>query len=288
MQERLGIAGSGAIACGLALTAARNGRRRAAVGALERVGGTGRGPTSRRRARSGGRRGGENPDRVKIVDGLDELVQAPRSWSKRWSRIPTQVPGVGRVGRRTPAPTRSCRDHHLVAVDRGAGRGQRTPGPVRRAARVQPGAADGAGRARVPGRGQRRHARRARALCQALGKTAVEVPDIPASSSTGCCSRTCSAVELMTETGMTSRRRQVHALARGCRWAPRAAGPRRPRRVDGDRRDDRRRRSRPGYRAGREGALGRKAGRGFYPTTGLLPGLSRSGARRSFMARRTS
>ena len=35
--------------------------------------------------------------------------------------------------------------------------------------------------------------RRARALCETLGKTAVEVPAWPGSSSTGCCSRTCSA-----------------------------------------------------------------------------------------------
>ena len=59
-------------------------------------------------------------------------------------------------------------------------RGERPPRALRRPARLQPGAEDGPDRARVPGRGHATTTRaRARALCAALGKTAVEVPDTP-------------------------------------------------------------------------------------------------------------
>ena len=56
---------------------------------------------------------------------------------------------------------------------------QRPPRALRRPARLQPGAEDGPDRARVPARGHRATRERARALCAALGKTAVEVPDTP-------------------------------------------------------------------------------------------------------------
>ena len=56
----------------------------------------------------------------------------------------------------------------------------RSPGALRRPARVQPGAEDGPDRARVPAGGHASTTReRARDLCAALGKTAVEVPDTP-------------------------------------------------------------------------------------------------------------
>ena len=72
-----------------------------------------------------------------------------------------------------------------------------------RAARVQPGAPDGAGRAGVPRRGDAADRDRARALCEALGKTPVEVPDIPGFVVNRLLfPYLFSAVELMSETGM--------------------------------------------------------------------------------------
>ena len=65
-----------------------------------------------------------------------------------------------------------------LSVD-AARRRERPPRPLRRPARLQPGDEDGAGRARVPAAGERGHQARAHALCAALGKTAVEVPDTP-------------------------------------------------------------------------------------------------------------
>ena len=81
---------------------------------------------------------------------------------------------------RDPRPRRDPRHHDLVAVGGPARRRERAPRALRRPARLQPRDEDGARRARVPGR---RHARtratRTRALCEALGKTAVEVADTP-------------------------------------------------------------------------------------------------------------
>ena len=65
-----------------------------------------------------------------------------------------------------------------LPVERSGDR-QRPPGALRRPARLQPRAEDGPGRARVPARGDPETRERARALCAALGKTAVEVPDTP-------------------------------------------------------------------------------------------------------------
>ena len=50
-------------------------------------------------------------------------------------------------------------------------------GPLRGAARLQPGRQDEAGRAVLPGRGDRRHELELHRLCERLEKTAVEVPD---------------------------------------------------------------------------------------------------------------
>ena len=56
-------------------------------------------------------------------------------------------------------PDGAPRHDHVVAVGPAAGGGQRPAGALRRAARVQPGREDGAGRAGLPARGQRRDAR---------------------------------------------------------------------------------------------------------------------------------
>ena len=90
---------------------------------------------------------------------------------------------------------------------------------------------------------------RARTLCAELGKTAVEVPDIPGFVVNRLLfPYLFSAVELMEETGMDPADvRSVHdARGRRADGANRAAGLRRARRLAGDRGGDRRGRSPPG------------------------------------------
>ena len=109
---------------------------------------------------------------------------------------------------------------------------------------------------------------RARALCAALGKTAVEVPDTPGFVVNRLLFPFLfEAVRLMERTGLERRGdRHLHAARRRPPDGPaRAAGPRRPRR---QRRD---RAARSTSRSPRridaliaEGALGRKTGRGFH------------------------
>ena len=107
---------------------------------------------------------------------------------------------------------------------------------------------------------------RARALCDALGKTAVEVPDIPGFVVNRLLfPYLFSAVELLEETGMDPQAIDT-AMMLGAGppdGAAGAAGLRRPRRVDGDRRRDRRRRPAARPRPRRRGPLGRKTGSGL-------------------------
>ena len=89
--------------------------------------------------------------------------------------------------------------------------------------------------------------RRARELCEALGKTAVEVPDLPGFVVNRLLfPYLFSAVVFLEETGHGARgRRPVHdAGRRAPDGAARAAGLRRPRRLRGHRRRHRRRRAR--------------------------------------------
>ena len=129
-------------------------------------------------------------DRVRVV-GIWTSWRRRRSWSRRWSRTPSTRARCWRSWPRIRA-RRDRGHHHLVAVDRGSGPGQRAPGPVRGAARVQSGPADGARGARLPARDRDDVRARPRPV-RDLGKTPVEVPDTPGSWSTGCCSPTCSA-----------------------------------------------------------------------------------------------
>ena len=193
LQERLGIAGSGAIACGLAVTAARNGRR-AAVGALGRA-----------RPSAPGR------DVAKTCAKLADEGSTPSAsgsstvstrWPRRpsWSRRSSSTTAARRGcwpswprARRAATPSsrprpRRCRSRELARADaatpsassactcstrcRGwswsSWRSRRRPPTT--TARPRAGAVRGA-----------RQDRRSRS------------PTSRASSSTGCCSRTCSA-----------------------------------------------------------------------------------------------
>ena len=112
-------------------------------------------------------------------------------------------------------------------------------------------------------------ARRARELCEALGKTAVEVPDLPGFVVNRLLfPYLFSAVACMEETGMSPEDVDLcMTLGAGHPMGPLAlldyVGPRRLR---GHRRRHRRRRPAAPARAGRGGRLGRKSGRGLYNT----------------------
>jgi len=117
-----------------------------------------------------------------------------RSSSRRSSRIRLNKSALAlrnwRATRgRTPCSPTTTSSLSIAELARASGRPDRFVGlhvfnPV---PRMEPD------RAGLPSRGRRRDRARARALCEALGKTAVEVPDIPASSSTGSSSLTSSA-----------------------------------------------------------------------------------------------
>ena len=171
MSERIGIAGGGAIASGLACVAAEHGqvvlwarRPDAATAKVEKL---------------IEKRGGVGAGNVSVSDDLDALrdatfiVEAIAEEQDAKAALLREL-GGGATQRHDPG------HDDVGAVDQRARGGDRAPGALRRPARVQPGAEDGPGRARVPARRRDAETReRARALCAALGKTAVEVPDTP-------------------------------------------------------------------------------------------------------------
>jgi 3-hydroxybutyryl-CoA dehydrogenase len=169
LQERLGIVGGGAIACGLAATAARQGE----VLLWARSGDKARAAVDK----ACGRLSGEvNAAHVKVVGDLAELEDA----TVVVEAIAEDVDAKAELYRALPV-----RDGTILAtttsslsVERlaqASGRADRFVGlhvfnPVPRMKLVElvfPAAAGEDTRAR------------ARALCEALGKTAVEVPDVP-------------------------------------------------------------------------------------------------------------
>ncbi len=200
MQERLGIAGSGAIACGLALTAARKG---------DDVLLWARSDASAARARANVEKAcakwadeGVNHERVKIVRGLDALadstflVEAVVEHHGSKSRVLTELASHAGSDAVFATTTSSLSIEQLA---RASGHPERFVGlhvfnPVPRMELIElafPGAASAATR------------ERARALCDALGKIVVEVPDIPGFVVNRLLfPYLFSAVELMTDTGM--------------------------------------------------------------------------------------
>ena len=153
MSERLAIAGSGAIACGLAAVAATQGH----VTVFARSEGSCDKADAKVRAiceRLGASVNGN------VLVSRDPAVLRGRHVRRRGDRR-----GPARQGRdleaprRAPGRRRRARHDDLLAADRRARRGQRPPRALRRPARLQPGAEDGPDRARVPGRRQRRHPR---------------------------------------------------------------------------------------------------------------------------------
>ncbi len=74
-------------------------------------------------------------------------------------RGPRREGGVAERTGRDPRPGCDLGEHDVVAVDRAPGAGERAPGALRGAARVQPGDEDEAGRAGLPDGGERGHSR---------------------------------------------------------------------------------------------------------------------------------
>jgi 3-hydroxybutyryl-CoA dehydrogenase len=200
MQERLGIAGSGAIACGLAATAARAGEvvlwarsERSAQRARDRVAKT----LSRLDD------GAVGPERVQVVTDLGALAQSTFLVEAVVEDHAHKAALLGDLARQAePETVLATTTSSLSIADLAlaAGRPDRFVGlhvfnPVPRMKLIElvfPEAASADTRAR------------AQALCEALEKTAVEVPDIPGFVVNRLLfPYLFSAVDLMTETGLT-------------------------------------------------------------------------------------
>jgi 3-hydroxybutyryl-CoA dehydrogenase len=202
VEERLGIAGSGVIATGVAATASQTG---------EEVLLWARSDKSAERARSAvakicsKAKGGElDAKRVRIVRGLEELRDATFLIEAVAEHPGTKTSVLGELAGHAGddaviATTTSSLP--ISELARATGRPQRFVGfhvfnPVERMKLVElifPDDADPDARTR------------ARAVCEALGKTPVEVPDIPGFVVNRLLvPYLFSAVELMTETGMSA------------------------------------------------------------------------------------
>jgi 3-hydroxybutyryl-CoA dehydrogenase len=200
LQERLGIAGSGAIACGLALTAARNGGDVLLWARSDASAARARANVEKTCAKWADEH--VDPDRVRIVDCLDALagstflVEAVVEHHGSKSRVLTELASHAGADAVFATTTSSLSIEDLA---RATGHPEGFVGlhvfnPVPRMKLIEltfPGAASPDTR------------ERARALCGALGKTAVEVPDIPGFVVNRLLfPYLFSAVELMTVTGM--------------------------------------------------------------------------------------
>lgn len=202
MRERLGIAGSGVIACGLAISAARNGEVLLWA----------RSEDSAERARTAVAKGcsklagqGVDASRVKVVTDLDELAAASfliEAVVEHHGSKAAVLGDLGELARHAGAgavlaTTTSSLSIAELAV--ASGHPERFVGfhpfnPVHRMKLVElafPREATGETR------------ERARALCEELGKTPVEVPDVPGFVVNRLLfPYLFSAVELLVETGL--------------------------------------------------------------------------------------
>ena len=263
MQERLGIAGSGAIACGLAATAAR--RRDVLLWA--------RSERSAERARTSvakicGRLddGESDPSRVHVVTDLEALGEATflveAVVEEHGPKASLLAELAGHAGDAAVLSTTTS-SLSIEQLARATGRPERFVGlhvfnPVPRMKLVE---------LVFPEEAAQDTRERAFALCQALGKTAVEVPDVPGFVVNRLLfPYLFSAVELMSETGLSPEAvDQCMTLGAGLPMGPialldfvgldvaaaigEAIGTPVPARLS---------------ELVQAGALGRKAGRGFY------------------------
>jgi 3-hydroxybutyryl-CoA dehydrogenase len=173
MQERLGIAGSGAIACGLATAAAQHGR----VVLWARSDGS----AERARARvekSCGKLEGVDPTNIIVATELDALGEATAvieavvedvtAKGKLWAQLRDVAAADALLGSTTSSLS-------VQAIAEAAGAPERFVAlhvfnPVPRMELVE---------LAYPLQASQTTRDRARGLCEALGKTPVEVPDLP-------------------------------------------------------------------------------------------------------------
>ena len=202
MQERLGIAGSGAIACGLAATAAKNGEVLLWA----------RSPESAKRAHATISRncmkllGGEaNPENVRIVgelDGLDSatfLVEAVVEHHDMKAEILAELGELSRHAGQDAVLATTTSSLSISELAQASGHPERFVGfhpfnPVPRMKLIE---------LAFPAEASEETKNRARALAEAIGKTPVQVPDSPGFVVNRLLfPYLFSAVELMAETGM--------------------------------------------------------------------------------------
>jgi len=202
MEERLGIAGSGAIACGLAATAARSGEVLLWA----------RSPESAKRAHAAIARncskllGGEvDPDRVRIVSELGELadatflVEAVVEHHDMKADILAELGELSRHAGQNAVLGTTTSSLSISELAQASGHPERFVGfhpfnPVPRMKLVE---------LAFPDQASEDTRRRARALAEAIGKTPVQVPDSPGFVVNRLLfPYLFSAVELLEETGM--------------------------------------------------------------------------------------
>lgn len=175
MQERLGIAGAGTIACGLAATAARHGEVLLWA----------RSEDSAERARNSvvklcGKLGDESPDpaRIRIVTELELLAEATflvEAVVEDHDHKSALLTDLSQHARQDAIIATTTSSLSIAALAGATGRPERFVGlhvfnPVPRMKLVE--------LVFAPETSEEARSR-ARNLCEALGKTAVEVPDIP-------------------------------------------------------------------------------------------------------------
>jgi 3-hydroxybutyryl-CoA dehydrogenase len=204
LEERLGIAGSGAIACGLAAAAAKNGQVLLWA----------RSPESAQRAQAAISRnctkllGGEvDPDRVTIVsdlDGLDSatfLVEAVVEHHGMKSEILAELGELSRHAGQNAVLATTTSSLSISELAQASGHPERFVGfhpfnPVPRMKLVE---------LAFPAQASEETRARARDLAEAIGKTPVQVPDSPGFVVNRLLfPYLFSAVELMAESGMTA------------------------------------------------------------------------------------
>jgi 3-hydroxybutyryl-CoA dehydrogenase len=260
MEERLGIAGAGAIACGLAATAAQVGEvlmwarssesAERAIASVEQVCG----------------KDGADPSRVRVVTELDALgeatflVEAVVEAHEPKAALLSELAGYAGDGAVLATTTSSLSIEELAQASGHPDRfvGLHVFNPVPRMKLVE---------LVFPAEASAETQARARSLCAALGKTAVEVPDIPGFVVNRLLfPYLFAAVQLIDETGMSGADvDRCMTLGAGLPMGPialldfigldvaeaigEAIGCTVPEQVRG---------------LVREGALGKKTGRGFY------------------------
>ncbi len=266
MEERLGIAGSGAIACGLAATAAREGEVllwARSDDSAKRAHGT----ISRTCAKLLG--GEVDPDRVKIVTKLDDLkdatflLEAVVEHQGMKEELLAELGELARHAGQDAVLGTTTSSLSIAELAKASGHPDRFVGfhpfnPVPRMKLVE---------LAFPTEASEETRRRARALAEAIGKSPVEVPDSPGFVVNRLLfPYLFSAVELMARSGMAAEDiDRCMSLGAGMPMGPLALldyvgldvaqaigesiGSRIPYEL---------------LERVREGAMGRKSGRGFY------------------------